>query len=377
VVLAGKQGTIYLIDRDRMGGFDPNTDHVEQEVPALSLNLSTPAYFNGSIYFASQDQPVGQFIVSNGAIFGPVSSAGDANDTSGTTSSISAEGTANGIVWLLDGGTNQLRAYDAGNLADELFTSSQAPGGRDLVGNVVKFSVPTVADGEVLVGTSSSLAIYGLLGSSTPDQRLVAAAYQSILDRSAGPAEVSFWASMMDAGVISRSQFASALTHSAEYYGDLITAAYRGYLGRDPDAPGLRAWILAMQTGLSEEQLEADLIGSPEYYAHSGGTDKSWVDAMYFDVLGRAPESAGENDWIGVLAAGKTRAAVSYDFTSSPEREGQRVGADYAQFLDRTTSNDEVAGWVRAIQQGLANEDVVAGFVASAEYFDANAASRP
>jgi len=372
LVLAGKQGVIYLIDRDNMGGFNPNTDQVVQEVAALSHNLSTPAYFNGSIYFASQNQPIEQFIVSKGAISGPVSSASDANGIQGATPSISADGIASGIAWLLDPGTNQLRAYKAGNLADEIFTSSQAPGGRDLVGKVVKFSVPTVADGEVLVGASNNFDIYGLLGSSTPNQRLVAAAYQSILGRSAGSAEVSFWTTEMDTGRVSRSQFASALAQSAEYYGDLITAAYQRYLGRDPDAPGLQSWISAMQTGLSDELLEANLIGSPEFYVDSGGTDKGWVDAMYFDVLGRAPDSPGENNWIGVLAAGASWAAVSYDFTSSQEREGDRVAADYMQLLGRTASNAEIAGWVQAIQQGEANEDVVAGFVASVEYFDVN-----
>jgi hypothetical protein len=177
----------------------------------------------------------------------------------------------------------------------------------------------------------------------------------------------------MDSGAISRSQFAGALVRSSEYYGDLITAAYQRYLGRDPDAPGLQSWISAMQSGLSDERLEANLIGSPEFYADSGGTDKGWVDAAYFDVLGRVPDSPGENNWIGVLAAGESRAAVSYDFTSSQEREGERVAADYLQLLGRTASNAEIAGWVQAIQQGKANEDVVAGFVASVEYFDVNA----
>jgi hypothetical protein len=60
---------------------------------------------------------------------------------------------------------------------------------------------------------------------------------------------------------------------------------------------------------------------------------------------------------------------VAYDFAASPEREGQRITADYQTFLGRAPAAEEVAGWVNAFAQGLANETVVAAFVGSVEYF--------
>ncbi len=79
----------------------------------------------------------------------------------GTTASISANGNNNGIVWAIEKGTNELRAYNAATLA-EIYTSDQA-GARDSLGTAIKFSVPTVANGLVYTGTASTLNIYGLL----------------------------------------------------------------------------------------------------------------------------------------------------------------------------------------------------------------------
>jgi hypothetical protein len=76
---------------------------------------------------------------------------------------VSSNRSTNGIVWLAEpgyGGT--LHAYDASNLANELYNSQMNPA-RDALGSFVKFSVPVVANGKVYVGTGNSLAVFGLL----------------------------------------------------------------------------------------------------------------------------------------------------------------------------------------------------------------------
>jgi hypothetical protein len=170
LVGGGKEGRIYVIDRNNMGHFDPNTDHVIQELPgAINGILDTPAFFNNTLYYVGGYGDVAKaFSVTNGMLSSsPTSQSSDSYGFPGSTPSISANGTSAGIVWDLDRGSNQLRAYDATNYGTELYTSAQAANNRDQLGSVVKFTVPLVANGTVYVGTANSLAFYGLLGSGT------------------------------------------------------------------------------------------------------------------------------------------------------------------------------------------------------------------
>ncbi len=177
MVGAGKEGRIYLIDRDNMGHFDPNTDHVVQETDntTISGSFDTPAYYNGQIYYVGgsnigNPNDVGKtFSISNGQIsLTPTSQGPDYYNYPGSTPSISANGTTNGIVWTVDTGSNELRAYSASGFNDELYTTDQAPNGRDvLTGSIVKFSVPTIANGQVYLGSSDALNVYGLLAQAT------------------------------------------------------------------------------------------------------------------------------------------------------------------------------------------------------------------
>jgi hypothetical protein len=163
---------------------------------------------------------------------------------------------------------------------------------------------------------------------------------------------------------------ARALSHSDEYYAHFLTGAYRKYLGRSPDAPGLAAWVGAMKNGVSDEQAETSFIGSPEYIADHGGAGAGWVSGMYHDLLGRTAGSDEVPAWVRNLQNGMSPQQVAYFFAASAEREGQRVQADYQTYLGRQETADEVNLWVNAFEHGYSNEDVVAGFVGSAEYFD-------
>ena len=124
-----------------------------------------------------------------------------------------------------------------------------------------------------------------------------------------------------------------------------------------------------MHSGLTDEQLEAAFIGSAEFYNHAGGSNRGWVDEMYFDLLGRAPDAAGEAYWVNVLALGFSRSLAASGFAASAEREGATVRNDYLTFLGRLPGQSEVDAWVQAFRRGLVNEQIVAGFVASDEYY--------
>jgi uncharacterized delta-60 repeat protein len=163
---------------------------------------------------------------------------------------------------------------------------------------------------------------------------------------------------------------AAALTHSAEHYSLFVTNAYQLYLGRAPDLQGLAGWVSAMQNGLTDERLEAGFISSMEYIQRNGGLGAGWIRAMYQNLLNRTPSDSEVSAWAAALDNGVIASDVAYLFATSPEREGIRVRADYQSYLGRTASDSEVNGWVQAFEGNrVTSEDVVAGFIGSAEYF--------
>ncbi|BBU30724.1 hypothetical protein BTHE68_44580 [Burkholderia sp. THE68] len=163
---AGKNKTIYVVNRYSMGKFDSNADHIYQElVGRLGGSVfGAPAYFNNTVYFGSVGDNIKAFTISNATLSGaPTSQTANKFGFPGTTPSISANGTANGILWAAENGTiGVLRAYDATNLASQLYSSNDF-GGRDQFGQGNKFITPMIANGKVYVGTRNGVAVFGLL----------------------------------------------------------------------------------------------------------------------------------------------------------------------------------------------------------------------
>jgi hypothetical protein len=167
VVGAGKDGHIYIADRDNMGKFNPGSNsNLYQDLQLLSRpEFGAPAFFNGRLYFGAVTGNLRAFTFTNALLNSTADSISAITfPYPGTTPSISASGTANGIVWAAENGTNAvLHAYDATNLTHEFYNSNQAPNGRDNFGAGNKFFVPTVANGKVYVGTSSGrVGAFGL-----------------------------------------------------------------------------------------------------------------------------------------------------------------------------------------------------------------------
>jgi hypothetical protein len=163
---AGKDGNIYVVNRDSMGKFSPqNNNAIYQQVSgALGGVWSMPAYFNNTVYYGSWGRTLEAFPISN-AMLATTPSAQTANTFPypGTTPAVSANGTANGIVWAVENASPAvLHAYDPSALK-ELYNSNQAASGRDSFGDGNKFITPLVVNGKVFVGTPSGVAEFGLL----------------------------------------------------------------------------------------------------------------------------------------------------------------------------------------------------------------------
>jgi hypothetical protein len=192
LVQTGKEGVVYLIDRDNMGEFNPtNNDQIMQSFLGPENGIwGTPALWHNNLYVGGKRDSLKQFTFDpTTELFNPTvaSLSAHAFNFPGTTPSVSSEGSSHGIVWTIDAsqygyanpnvgikcaivpvpaactGPAVLHAYDATNLTVEYWNSAMAVNNRDRAGNAVKFVPPTVANGKVYVATRTGICVYGLL----------------------------------------------------------------------------------------------------------------------------------------------------------------------------------------------------------------------
>jgi hypothetical protein len=172
IVGAGKDRNIFVGDRENLGKFNEKTadnSNLYQDIPNALANgvWSSPTYFNGTVYYAGQNDTLKAFPITQAKLATtPSSQSAVVFPYPGSTPSVSANGTQNAIVWAVEsnvGQLNVLHAYDATNVSRELYNSNQAAGGRDNFGNGNKFITPVIVNGRVFIGTQTGVAEFGLL----------------------------------------------------------------------------------------------------------------------------------------------------------------------------------------------------------------------
>lgn len=181
LVAGGKEGKLYLLNRDAMGNYCAictiTDTNILQSFLAAPAIFGTPAFWQNKLYLGGTSDNISLFTFDpTTGSFSTIASSRSATSFPfpGPTPSVSAQGASGGVLWAIDSsrygipsafglGPAVLHAYDAANLATELWNSSQAAGNRDAAGNAVKFAVPTVANGKVYIGTRTEIDVYGLL----------------------------------------------------------------------------------------------------------------------------------------------------------------------------------------------------------------------
>jgi hypothetical protein len=170
----GKDGRIFVMNRDNMGGFGMTNNVIQTVQTGTQQNdniFSTPTFWNGTIYYhCAQDVVKAYYWYPSTGLLStsPVSQGSITYGGHGANSSLSANATSDAVLWEIDttnaqsGGAAIVHAYNAVNLSQELYNTTQA-GSRDTAGPAVKFTVPTVADGHVFIGTATEVDVYGLL----------------------------------------------------------------------------------------------------------------------------------------------------------------------------------------------------------------------
>jgi hypothetical protein len=167
---AGKDQNIYLVDRQNLGKYSAASNGNYQTLTGAlgGMVFSVPAYFNGVLYYGSVNDYLKAFPFVEARLSLAASRSPATFPSPGATPSISANGTTNGIVWAAqNSSTAVLHAYNATNLAHELYNSTQAAGGRDSFGVGNKYITPTIASARVYVGTASDVGVFGLLDQTT------------------------------------------------------------------------------------------------------------------------------------------------------------------------------------------------------------------
>jgi hypothetical protein len=168
-VAVDKNGTIYLLNQNGLGQYNPIGDtQIQQELdaPVLGQVHAGLTYWNNTVYLGAYDTPVLAYSFTNGQLsLTPTSQTPKvtANPQGGI---VSSNGATDGIFWYVSVPTSKLFAFDATNLANEFYDSSQA-GKRDTFGPSVHFEMPVVADGRVYVNGQTQLTVFGLLPAFT------------------------------------------------------------------------------------------------------------------------------------------------------------------------------------------------------------------
>ena len=185
LVQMGKEGTIYLVNRDNMGKFcsscTTGDTQIVQEIPGASTGIwGSPAYWNGSVYWGGGSEggadsvKAFSFNANNSGLLSNSPTSVSSNMFAFPTAEpvISANGNSNGILWILDNSSylsnccQVLYAYDAANLANMFYNSNQADNNRDVPGGSVKFTAPIIANGKVYVGSQGAVSAFGIINST-------------------------------------------------------------------------------------------------------------------------------------------------------------------------------------------------------------------
>jgi hypothetical protein len=184
MVESDKTGKIYLLNTGKLGGYTgPNNPNADiQEFPTGNKIFNNFAYFNQTMYVGGTSEPLRAYAFQPGNSTTPgtfnttptsmsPTTPGGGYSSGGGCAAVSANGTSAGIVWTQDhsvSGSNApaLHAYDATNLATELYNSNQANAKADVMPAAVKFTCPVIANGRVFVGGAGALAVYGLVSDS-------------------------------------------------------------------------------------------------------------------------------------------------------------------------------------------------------------------
>lgn len=239
----------------------------------------------------------------------------------------------------------------------------------------VSFWVGTLGQGarreQVVAQILGSQEYFDRHAAENADARLawLRAAYRDLFGRDLDDGGQAFWTAQQNAG-LSPTALALALAESAEQRGVLVNQIYEAFLHRSASAGDRGYWAGVIQSGLTDEQVFARIIGSAESYEKNGNEDRTWLSGLYRQLLQRDADAGGLDFFQQVLltASANNRVAVTTALLTSAEGLRSEVQGIYRSYLRRDGSDNEIGYWVNVRQQGATAEQVQAAILASDEY---------
>lgn len=348
---SGKQGAIYVIDRDNMGQFNSGFDDVVQTVSIGNGTFSSPAYFDNKIYVHARGDVLKAYSVTDGVLSAaPIAQSSTSYGYPGATPSVSSNGTANGIVWDVQYSTSHavLRAYNPTTLA-ELYNSDQNTA-RDQLGAGVKFITPIIADGHVFVGADGDLNVFGLIEPPTTAPN----APSDLVATALGPSRVQLsWVDNAD----NEAGFKIERSTDDENFSQIALASAGSNSFVDSTASASTTYYYRIRA--------TNIIGDSDYTPSASVTTPASsdpVDVYHFDEGSGfdTADSAGTNDGTRIgnplpawVADGKIGAALSFsgdgEFRSMSNQSAVELDNDLSPLLGGTAT---MATWIKTTQSG-------------------------
>jgi hypothetical protein len=202
---------------------------------------------------------------------------------------------------------------------------------------------------------------------SAAGERFLAQLYPDLLGRALDPVGRAAWAAALDGGT-RPDQVVLAIERSQEPQVQTVERLYRRLLHRSAEPDGLTAWLAFQAQGGTGAQLEAQLLGSAEYFQARGDSNTAFLAALYQDVFGRAVDAVGAAAFGPLLDQGADRVGVAAAVLGSEEPQQDQVRDWYQEYLNRDPDSVGFGAFVAALQQGLPAEQVLASIVGSPEY---------
>jgi hypothetical protein len=203
----------------------------------------------------------------------------------------------------------------------------------------------------------------------TPNQKWVSQVYLDLLHRPVDPSGLANWSGLVNQGV-SRTQVVLDIEASPEYLTDVVENLYQRYLGRLADPVGLTDSVAFLAAGGTVEGLSAIITGSAEFFQINGGTNGTFLNALYLEALGRPIDPIGASQATAALNSGVSREQVSAIIFTSAEYYTDLVQNYYQSYLHRPADPFGLNSFVGALQAGVTDQLVIANILGSPEYFN-------